>query len=284
MSSSFESTDRFFRPADVGRIRRNQRRVQAQRVLAVVRGSVLALLVVVGAVWIYRTTQSDSRFAIRTVEVVGSTHIPKESIDAIAQTYVGANLFRLDIAKLQREVGQLRWVNRIEIEKRLPDTLRIRIIERTPVALLMNGSKMEYVDGAGVPFAELSTRIGDPDLPLIADAQGPELVRCVTMLQQLRVADPQMFSRISEVRPVPPDGFALFDRELETTVYANGADLAEKWRSLYSIVAAERYDRAAIEYADLRFTDRVVIRPAHARAVTAVAVPRRTDIPAEITN
>lgn len=284
MSSSFESTDRFFRPTDVARIRRNQRRIQAHRILAIARGVVVVLLLVVGAVWIYRTTQSDSRFAIRTIEVVGSTHIPKEAIESIAHGYVGANLFRLDIARLQQEVGQLRWVKRIEIEKRLPDTLRIRVIERVPVALLVSGAGLEYVDSDGVPFAQLSPRVGDPDLPLISDAQGAELKRCVAMLQQLRSSDAQLFSRISEVRPVAPDGFALYDRELKTTVYANAADVSEKWRSLYSIVAAESYEPSSIEYADLRFADRVVIRPTQVRTVTAPAVSRRTDIPAEITN
>src|SRR5439155_89092 len=128
------------------------------------------------------------------------------------------------------------WVSRIETEKKLPDTLRVRIVERTPVALVQTGDRLQYVDENGVPFAELSPAVGDQDLPIISGAApAPELARCVALLRALRARDPEVFARISEVRPVPPDGFALFDRQLGAVVYANAGDLSSKWRELNAI-------------------------------------------------
>lgn len=249
---------RFLRPPDVARLRRNQRRVQLQRVFVFLRNIGLAATLIVIAVLVWRHVQS-SRFAVQTIEVQGAVHTPRAAIDAVAEQYVGLNLFQIDIARVQRDLGGLPWVRRIDIEKTLPDTLRIKIAERSPVALLRDGDRLLYVDTEGVGFAELSPAVGDDDLPLITEARGKELARSVTFLRTLRANDPQIYARISEIRPIPPRGFALFDRHLNAFVYANADDASAKWRSLYAVLQAENGQK--IEYADLRFADRLVIKP-----------------------
>ena len=47
-------------------------------------------------------------------------------------------------------------VKRIEAEKKLPDTLRIRIVERTPSALISRDGTFRYVDENGAAFADLA--------------------------------------------------------------------------------------------------------------------------------
>lgn len=260
--SSFESTHpRFLRPIDVARIRRNQNRIHVQRVLRIARNVTFALLAVVIGMWIYRRTQSDARFAIRAVEIAGVVHTPKSEIDRITARYVGVNLFQVDIAVVQRDLRALSWIQRIDIEKELPDILRIRVTERQPVALAVTGPRIRYVDEKGVAFAALSPEVGNPDLPLITGARGGELQRCVNLLRDLSRIDAEVYSRISEVRPVAPDGFALFDRELAAFVYARRDGISAKWRALHAVARAEGYRRGDIAYADVRFSDRIVIKP-----------------------
>jgi cell division protein FtsQ len=272
MSSNFESsqtTQRFLRPADPMRLRRNHRHVQAHRVLKIARNVVISALLVLAGVWAYRQTQSDARFAVRKIEIAGAVHTPRAAIDAVTQRYAGLNLFQIDIARVQRDLGTLPWIARIDIEKKLPDTLRITIAERVPLALVQSGSALRYVDQQGVTFAELSPSVGDDDLPLITDAAGPELARTIALIRDLRARDPLAFARISEVRPVAPEGFALFDRQLGASLYANRADLSQKLRHLDAILAAEQLRPGSIEYADLRFDDRIVIKPVHPFATVA---------------
>lgn len=260
---SFDTTaSRFFRPADVARLRRNQRRIQLQRLFVILRSVGAVAVLVAGGVWAYRHTQSDARFAVRTIEVDGVVHTPRAALDLATQRYVGLNLFQIDIARVQRDLGGLGWVERIDIEKKLPDTLRIKITERTPVALVRSGDRLLYADEKGLGFAELSPAAGDDDLPLISDAYGSELQRTVTLLRELRTRDRELYSRVSEVWPIAPRGFAIYDRHLGAIVYANAEDIAEKWRSLYAVLEAEKNPR--IEYADLRFADRMIVRPLEA--------------------
>lgn len=253
------SASRFLRPPDVARLRRNQRRIQVQRLLIILRNTGLAAVLVVGGVWAYRQTQSDERFAVRTIEIVGAVHTPRTALDPITQRYVGLNLFQIDIDRVQQDLGGLGWVRRIDIEKNLPDTLRIKITERQPVALVRLGEQLRYVDEEGVAFAELSPRVSASDLPLISDASDTELVRTVALLRDLRAKDGELYSRVSEVWPIPPRGFALYDRQLGAVVYANDEDIAAKWRNLYAVLRAENNPK--IEYADLRFADRVIVKP-----------------------
>ena len=67
MSSSVESTQRFFRPPDAGRVRRNYRRVQVQRLFAIVRNILIVAGIALGALAAYRHTQSGAQFAVRTI-------------------------------------------------------------------------------------------------------------------------------------------------------------------------------------------------------------------------
>jgi cell division protein FtsQ len=278
-----ESTQRFLRPLDAGRVRRNQRRIQAQRILTAASKVLLGAGVVIAALWIWQHTQSDSRFAVKQIEITGAKHTPRAALASVTSAYTGTNLFKIDIARVQNDLRGLSWVSRIDIEKKLPDTLRINVTERTPVALVRNGERIQYVDERGVTFAELSPEVGDDDLPLISNADGAELARAVAFVRALRTSDPLLYSRVSEVHPIAPRGFALFDRELGALVYANADDVSSKWRGLYSIAKAEHLGRGAIEYADLRFADRIVLKPVHP-ITSAAAVPVQPVPAAVITN
>lgn len=259
MNSMDTTASRFLRPTDLARLRRNQRRIQANRLLIILRNVAVVGVVIAGAIWAWQRTQSDERFAVRTIEFDGAVHTPRAALDQATQPYVGLNLFQIDIARVQNDLGTLGWVRRIGIEKKLPDTLRIKITERKPVALTRVGEVLKYVDEEGAAFAELSPNVGDDDLPLIVDARDSELARSVQLLIALRAKDPELYSRISEVWPIPPRGFALYDRQLGALVYANAEDVSEKYRALASVLRAENHPR--IEYADLRFADRVIVKP-----------------------
>lgn len=257
--SVFDTTaSRFLRPSDVARLRRNQRRVNAQRMLKFLRNFALVAAVAGGAVWAWQHTQSAPQFAVRTIQVDGVVHTPMAALNLATGRYKGLNLFQIDIDRVQADLGGLGWVSRIDIEKKLPDTLRIKITERKPVALVRTGDRLLYVDEHGVGFAELSPRAGNDDLPIITDAHGPELARTVSLLTSLREKDRELYTRVSEVWPIAPRGFALYDRDLGAVVYANADDLSAKYRNLYAILRSE--NNPNIEYADLRFADRVIVK------------------------
>lgn len=255
------SSDRFFRPSDPKGTRRNYRRVQAGRFLAIATNVVVALVVAVAAFWLWQRTQSDARFAIRSIESVGAKHTSRAAIDAVTKPYLGRNLFRLDIEELRRGLATLPWVAEVAIEKELPGTLTIHLTEREPVALVSDRGNLRYVDVKGIVFEELRPEFGNAGLPVILSEGGEGVADCVAFLEALRSGSPLLYARVSEVSAEEGGTFRVFDRELRAPVLLDPEDAAAKWMSLCAIVDAEQYGPGSIEYADLRFANRVVVKP-----------------------
>lgn len=254
------STDRFFRPAELGTTPRNLRRLQARRLLVGLANLLFAVSLLLGGAWLWRKTQEDVRFAIRRVEITGVVHASRGAIEAIGNEYSGANLFRLDLESVRARLRTQPWVESVSVEKKLPDTLQIAIAERKPAAIVATAAGLRYVDRNGVVFAPLSPAVGDADLPLIAETGGADVRAAVAFLERLRRERPDLYARVSQIAATRSSGFAVWDRDLGSTVYV-GPEGAEKWTSVYQIARAEGWGPGAIEYADVRFRDRIVIKP-----------------------
>ncbi|MGK2859415.1 MAG: cell division protein FtsQ/DivIB [Thermoanaerobaculia bacterium] len=255
------SSDRFFRPSDPQATRRNYRRVQAHRILAIATNVVVVFVVAAIGYWLWQRTQSDSRFAIRNIETVGAQHTSRAALDAVTKPYVGRNLFRLDIEELRRGLTALPWVSEVAIEKELPGRLTIHLVERVPVAIVSTGGALRYADAKGVVFAEVRPEFGNRELPLVVADTRAGVEGCVTFLESLRTESPELYARVSEVRPEEGETYRIFDRELRAPVLVDPADAATKWASLCAIADAEGYGPGTLEYADLRFANRVVVKP-----------------------
>jgi cell division septal protein FtsQ len=269
------SSDRFFRPSDPKATRRNYRRVQVGKVLAIATNVVVALIVGAVALWLWQRTQNDARFAIKTIESVGAKHTSRAAIDAVTRPYLGRNLFRLDIEELRRDMAALPWVSEVAIEKELPGRLTIHLTEREPVALVSERGDLRYVDVKGVVFEELRPEFGNAGLPIIVSEGGEGVAECVAFLEALRSGSPALYARVSEVSPEEGGTFRVFDRELRAPVLLDPADAASKWASLLSIAEAEQYEAGSIEYADLRFANRVVVKPRAGRVPASRGIAAR---------
>jgi len=280
--SGMDTTQRFLRPIDLDRTRRNHRRVQGQKAAVMAANCLLVALLLGGIGWVFRRTQQDARFAVKQVRILGATHTSPTALQTIADAYVGQNLFKIDLERLRKEMKTLPWVERVEIEKRLPDGLAVQVTERVPVALATSKGLLHYVDKHGLVFAELSPAVGNPELPLVSGGSPDEIRRCVELLTELQSSDPALYAGISELRSVPPNQFAIFDRRLGTVVYAERSGLASRWLALYQIVSSEHLGDSALEYADLRFNDRIVVKPR--RPMAAGASHSSSSLPNAITN
>lgn len=260
MRTTAGTSDRFFRPPDTQATRRNYRRVQVQKVLSIAGNAMIVVLFLLAIGWLWQTTQRDARFAIRDVSASGAVNTPRETIDRITSRYVGVNLFRLDIEAVRRDLVALPWVAGVAIEKELPGRLTVHVTERVPVAIVSSGPSLRYADASGMVFADLDPRFGAMDLPLVTGAEKGRVSECIARLEALRAESPELYSRVSEISPADGGTFRVWDRELGTDVFI-GERSENKWKALHAIAAREGLGIGTIEYADLRFEDRVIVRP-----------------------
>ena len=131
--------------------RSNRRRPNT---LAYILGALLVGLAAEGAY----VAMTSPRFEIERVEVTGLRNLTaKEVLDAAAIP-PRANLFRLRTRQSAKQVGRIPRIRRVEIHRRLPNRVFVRVEERRPTALLAAGTSYYLVDNTGTPYAKMGPK------------------------------------------------------------------------------------------------------------------------------
>ena len=110
--------------------------------------------------WIEKKLFSDNpRFEIQNLIVTSSGDLSEEFIRQRLEISEGHNLFSKKISKISERLNGIPRIEKVLIERDLPNTLKIRIEERQPVARLTN-KKLErfpnLIDRHGVVFLTLA--------------------------------------------------------------------------------------------------------------------------------
>ncbi|AXI77083.1 cell division protein FtsQ/DivIB [Peterkaempfera bronchialis] len=112
----------------------------------------LGALLVGGCVWL---VFFSSVLAVRTVAVTGTEKLTADQVAEAAGVHPGGPLARVDTDAVRRRVTSvLSRVDRVEVWRGWPHTLRIKVTERRPVAAVKeSGGRYTQVDAGGVRFA-----------------------------------------------------------------------------------------------------------------------------------
>ena len=91
-----------------------------------------------GSEWVLKKMVFENdTFAIHTVDAQSDGVISEEKLRLWSRVRVGDNLFALDLARVRRDLELAPLVQSAEVERVLPNTLRIRTRERIPVAQVL---------------------------------------------------------------------------------------------------------------------------------------------------
>jgi cell division septal protein FtsQ len=97
-----------------------------------------------------RTSES---FSVRGIELTGLERLTREEVLEAAGVVEGMSIFELDEEEAQRMLALHPWVRECHVEKRMPDSVAVDVVEREFVALLWSGSLFR-VDLDGTVFEE----------------------------------------------------------------------------------------------------------------------------------
>lgn len=105
---------------------------------------------------IWRSGQDQSLWALKTLHIQSRfEHLSPEQIRAAIKTELAAGFFGLDLVAIRMQLTALPWVAQVEVRKRWPDTVMIRLTERVAIArwgkdgLLDADGEIFYVKSAG---------------------------------------------------------------------------------------------------------------------------------------
>lgn len=122
--------------------------------------------------WVHITTAP--RFDISLIEVEGNEKVSRDEIVQAAGMDQAKNIFTYKVGAAGREIEEMPWVKKVTIERRLPGTLKIRVVERQPIAMIRLG-RFYYFDAEGNIFAEPDTTTGW-DFPVLSGIDKEKLL------------------------------------------------------------------------------------------------------------
>jgi len=190
-------------------------------------------------------------FRLRRIELVGLKYLPPALVLEAFAAPDTASVF--DSWTAHREsLLAVPGITSVELERRIPGTIRVVIQEAIPVALSAESDRMLLVagDGTVLPFDPSRSA---PDLPVLVSADSG----AARLLARIRVVSPTFFARISTARSVAGDVLLRLDRR-RVWLRPEASSL-----TILSVLAVERdflLRGEAFAELDGRFADQVVVR------------------------
>jgi len=158
----------------------------------------MALLVGFGG---YRYALESPRFSLRRINIEGASRSSHAELIERAQLRLGQNLIALDTRAAERRLLADPWILGAKVERRLPATLAISLIEYEAGALVLAHGRLMVADRTGVPFM-LHRPEDKLDLPVITGACLDE--ECQRELFEARLRDGMQVIRHYERTSLAP--------------------------------------------------------------------------------
>ncbi|HYS04311.1 MAG TPA: FtsQ-type POTRA domain-containing protein [Candidatus Dormibacteraeota bacterium] len=210
----------------------------------------------------------SQRFRLRRIEFSETRYAPEGELRRSLSRAMGRNLFRLDPARLGRDLEARRWVKRAVVKRVLPDGIFCAIEERAPGGLALLRDRVWLVDDEGVAIDPFGGQTKDYSWPILvglddrnaarARAQMQRGVRLVAWLQENQR---DLAKNISEIDLSRDDRLELRLNQGGPSVRLNPSDFGanlDRYLTLRDYLATDFGDGA---YVDLRFRDRIAFRP-----------------------
>lgn len=89
-------------------------------------------------------------FAVKKVEVFGANRIDRVRVYDIALEQRDRSMLAFDLEEVRQDLLRYGWVADARVSRRLPDTLVIDLVERTPVAIWQDRGRYTLIDSKGV--------------------------------------------------------------------------------------------------------------------------------------
>lgn len=220
------------------------------------------VFVILGCTGLYRSPL----FAVRRVEVVGANHLAPERVRLLARVPQDATLLRFPSEAVVARVATDPWVESVSVTRVFPDGMRIRVTERSPVALVQIRNGSWLVDGQGYVIAQRGSKDASTTLPMVRDVPeldpkagrrtGSEIL--LNAIEVLTGVSPQLAATVTVVTAPSIDGTALLTRDRVEIVIGQAVDLKTKDRLVRDIL---REQGGKVLSIDVRTIERVTWRP-----------------------
>ena len=202
----------------------------------------------------FMRTTAGIGMTVENVYSTGHHEADPAAILAALEVKRGAPILAFAPERARTRLLALDWVESATIERRLPDTIRIQIVERQAFALWQHKQRLQIVDRKGsIINAEDVPRFGH--LPLIVGDGAPQ--HAPALFDTMSSAPTILRGLVSAVWV----GSRRWDLHFESglTVQLPESGAAQAWQRLVRLLSTHDTQEERIVSIDLRLPDRVVL-------------------------
>jgi cell division protein FtsQ len=192
---------------------------------------------------------------VTDIKVEGREATDRETILAGLGASLGTPILAMSPSRAKERLEALAWIRSAVVERRLPDTIYVRLVERKPLAIWQHNGKLELIDREGAVihvtrldrFAKLPMVVGE-------DAAG----HAAELLDML-ATEPDLASRVSAAIRVGNRRWNLrIDNAID--VYLPADSPSSAWAQLARLERSSAILKRDVQTVDVRLPDRLVVR------------------------
>jgi len=239
----------------------------------------LALILYVGYRAVRGVLNADA-LTITRITVSGNSRLSKGEVVALLDGIRGANMLTVDLESWRQKVLSSPWVADAAVRRVLPGTVAVAVAERQPMAIGRVNDDLYLIDDRGGIIDQFGPNYADFDLPIIDGLaaaprdDGPLIDETRAALAGRVLASlqsrPDLARRVSEIDVRDVRDAVLILKDDTALVRVGTEQFAERLQSYLDLAPALRERVAAIDYVDLRFDERVYVRPQATRSAGPV--------------
>ena len=278
------ASDRRFRRAQVTPIRRRSKwYALAKRTLQCL---VLAAIAAYAAARAPALAARAHMLRVDRIVIHGNQRLSQGDVLAILTGLRGESLLWTDLDRWRRRLLASPWVRDAELRRSLPSTIDIAIAEREPIGIGRVNGDMYLVDDRGVIIDQYGPQYAQFDLPMIdglsaSPAEGGTMTDGARAELAARViaavaARPGIARRLSQIDVSDAHNASVILSGDPAVIRLGDDRFLPRVEAYLQLAPALRERVNEIDYVDLRFDDRIYVRPVNAKAARTSAAGRAT--------
>jgi cell division protein FtsQ len=244
--------------------KKNAVKAAMRRILTVL---VIGILIV-ASMYVYNYLTTSESFAVHDVEFKGMSRVDASEIEGMLSDLKGQNILLVPLDSYSDRIKMHPRVERVTMNRVLPDRVTCSVEEREPVALIFTDQFLE-VDRHGMVMGrdEFSAIL---DLPIITGLpkrdvevgrinDDPRLRGALDVLKLCKRYGGDFAEDISELR-VSVAGLSIRSLENNCVLLLGNSDYEKRLRKYFLLKETLAENESAARLIDLRFDDQVVLR------------------------
>jgi cell division septal protein FtsQ len=216
-----------------------------------------------------------SALQVRRIAVYGNVRISSGEVQAIVDGLRGSSILTADLAGYRRRLKESPWIADVALRRVLPSTVEVFVSERRPIGLCRLGGALYLIDAGGTLIDEFGPQYAEFDLPIVDGLVAPpnsgqptiDEARAEFAARVIEALAPRkdIAQRVSQIDVRDLHDAVVMLQDDAALLHLGDDKFLERLQSYVDLAPALREQVRDIDYVDLRFGDRVYVRPATAR-------------------